>query len=251
MKPVTVLSRRSFASILAGAGASLSLPGRWAAAAAPDGAGAVNDMIAALQSSDALSFTVDMDFGAAAASQAAVKTPGKRARVVFQRPDTLFAVFGEGGGPDVQMLVQGGEATLFRLSLAAKTVLKLAPDNGAAFAVPGLFLPFMGLLSTDVEKDFFGGITSITPLAQGLPDQPEDTTLAAVMGGRFTGETWIAKSNGLPTRITGTWFGAKGDLAASAAVSFSGWSPEPPAAEAFAVKGLAEARAVDLGELGL
>lgn len=251
MKSAFSVNRRYVTSFLAGLSVGAVWPRQFTSAATPDGAGAVNDMVGALQASNALSFTVDMNPGAAATGQTAFKILGTRARVVFQRPNTLFAVFGEGGGPDVQMLVSGGEVTLFRPSLAAKTVLKLAPENGAAFAVPGLFLPFLGLLSADVEKEFFGGIISITPLAQGMPDQPEATTLAAIMGGRFTGEAWLAKSNGLPDRIIGTWFGARGDTAASAALTFSGWSPQPPVAEAFAVTGLAEAKQVEFRDLGL
>ena len=244
------LGRRAFGGLLAGLAATAISRAPQARAAAPDGAGAVKDMIAALSASRALSFTVESSFGASV-SHDKLRTLGTRASVVFQRPDSLFMVFGGGGQPDVQLLVSGGEATLFRLSLASKTVLKLVPENGPAFSVPGLFIPFLGLLSENAGPDFFGDITSITALAQGTPDQPETTTLAAVMGSRFTGEVWVDRSTGLPARTTGTWFGAKGDLAASAAVNFTGWSAEAPVAGAFAVKGLSEAKTVELDGLGL
>jgi hypothetical protein len=250
MKDGFRIGRRAFGGLLAGAAAAGLLRVPQLQAAAPDGAGAVTEMLAALQASKALSFTADSSFGASVAKDG-LKTLGSRASVVFQRPDSLFAVFGAGGEPDVQMLIANGEATLFRLSLASKTVLKLAPENGAAFMVPGLFIPFLGLLADDPEREFFGGITSVTPIAQGQPDQPETTTLAAVMGGRFTGEVWVDKSTSLPTRSTGTWFGAKGDVAASAAVNFSGWSTEAPVAGAFTVKGLDAAKSVELDGLGL
>lgn len=243
-------NRRAFAGMLTGAAAAVLVPVAGARAAAPDGAGAVADMAAALQAAQALSFTADSIFGASVARDK-LRTLGNRASVVFQRPDSLFAVFGGGGEDDVQMLVSGGEATLFRLSLGSKTVLKLVPENGAAFAVPGLFIPFLGLLADDPATAFFGGINQVTPIAQGLPDQPEQTVLDAVMGKAFTGETWIDKSTGLPVRINGTWFGGTGDVAASAAVTFTGWSSAAPVAGAFAVKGLAEAKSVELDALGL
>lgn len=244
------LGRRQFGGLLAAVAATAALGGHRASAAAPDGAGAIQDMVGALQAARALSCTTDATFGASVAKDK-LRTLGSRSSVVFQRPDSLFIVFGEGGQPDVQMLISGGEATLYRLSLAAKTVLRLAPENGAAFAVPGLFIPILGLLSENVDKDFFGGITSVTPIAQGAADQPEATTLAAVLGGGFSGEVWVAKSNGLPSRVTGTWFGAKGDVAASAVLNLSGWSSEAPVEGAFAVKGLSEAKSVDLDALGL
>jgi hypothetical protein len=242
--------RRAFTGMLMGAAAAAVLPAARARAAAPDGAGAVADMAAALQAAKALSFTADSNFGASVAKDK-LRTLGNRASVVFQRPDSLFAVFGGGGEQDVQMLISGGEATLFRLSLASKTVLKLVPENGAAFAVPGLFIPFLGLLGDDPATSFFGGINQVTPITQGLPDQPEQTVLAAVMGKAFTGEVWIDKSTSLPLRSNGTWFGAKGDVAASAAVSFSGWSSEAPIAGAFAIKGVDAAKSVELDGLGL
>ncbi len=244
------LGRRAFGGLLAGLALTAVSRVPEALAAAPDGAGAVEDMLSALTASRALSFTAESSFGASV-SKDRLRTLGNRASVVFQRPDSLFIVFGGGGQPDVQMLISGGEATLLRLSLASKTVLKLAPENGPAFAVPGLFIPFLGLLSETAGAEFFGDISSVTALAQGAPDQPETTTLAAVMASRFTGEVWVNKSTSLPVRTTGTWFGAKGDVAASAAVNFTGWSTEPPVAGAFAVKGLAEAKTVELDGLGL
>jgi len=63
------------------------------------------------------------------------------------------------------------------------------PENGAAFMVTGLFVPFLGLLAENPETSFFGGINSVTSIAQGAPDQPEQTTLTAVMGAAFTGES--------------------------------------------------------------
>lgn len=242
-----MISRRTFTGMLAGLSVPvLHAPMARAAAADAD----VKAMIAGLQEAKALSFTVQSRSGAAAAGST-LKTLGDRASVVFRRPDSLFAVFGEGGGPDVQLLISGGEATLFRLSLASRTVLKLAPENGAAFAVPGFFIPFLGLTSPDVETDFFGGITSVTPIAQGAAGQAETTTLAAVMGGRFTGEVWIAKDSGRPSQVTGTWFGGSGTVAASAALGFTGWSSAEPVEGAFAVKGLAEAKDVPVDALGL
>jgi hypothetical protein len=246
-----MFARRSFGKLVVGAAtAALLARTTQASAAAPDGAGAIEDMLAALQSARALSFTAESSFGASVAKDK-LKTLGPRANVVYQRPDSLFAVFGAGGEPDVQVLIAGGEATLFRLSLASKTVLKLAPENGAAFMVPGVFIPFLGLLASDPEAAFFGGVKSVTSVAEGAPDQPEKTTLASVMGASFTGEVWVNRSTGLPARTTGTWFGAKGDVAASAAVNFTEWSPEAPVAGAFAVKGLDAAKVVALDGLGL
>lgn len=249
MRERLVLNRRAMGGALASltASALLSLPSR---AAAAGGTGSVADMVSALQSAAALTFDVEASFGASAGSSG-LRTLGPRAHVVFERPDRLFAVFGGGGGEDVQLLIDGGEATLFRLPLASKTVLKLMPENGAAFAVPGLFLPFLGLLGGDVNQDFFGSIQSTTPIAQGAPDQPEQTTLTAVMGKRFTGEVWVDKSNGLPGRIIGTWFGAKADVAASAALNLTGWTTQVPAVSRFAVEGLADAKQVGIDELGL
>lgn len=250
MENSPMIHRRRFAGLLAGLAGAALLPGGRPRAAAPDGAGAVNGMVAALQAAKALSVTVDAVFGPSVA-KSKLKTLGNRASVVFERPDSLFIVFGEGGQPDVQLLIEGGEATLFRLSLAAKTTVKLVPENGAAFAVPGLFIPVLGLLSDDVNTDFFGGINSVTPIAQGAPDQPEATTLTAVLGNKFTGEVWVDRSSGLPSRVTGTWFSGQGDMAASAVINLTGWSPEAPVEGAFAVKGLAEAKSVDLDGLGL
>lgn len=250
MKQTMGIGRRAFGGLLAGGMATAVLAPGHSRAAAPDGAGAINDMMAALQAAKALSFTTDTAFGASVA-QDKLKTLGSRADVVFVRGDSLFAAFGGGGEPDVQLLVTGDEATLFRLSLASKTILKLAPEGGAAFMVPGVFIPFLGLLADDPGTAFFGGVNSITAIAQGLPDQAEQTSLAAVMGGGFTGEVWVDRSNGLPTRTNGTWFSAKGNVAASAAINFSGWSSQAPVASAFAVKGLAEAKSVELDALGL
>lgn len=246
------LNRRDVGKVLAGVGA-VALAGavRQAQAAAPDGAGSITNMVAALQASKSLSFRTTSSFGASVARDK-LKTLGARAAVVFQRPDTLFAVFGEGGQEDVQLMVSGGQATLYRLSLASKAVLKLAPENGAAFALPGLFIPFLGLLSSDVANDLFGGIQSVTPIGEGAANQPESTTLVAVMGGSFTGEVWTNVSDGLPARVNGTWFSAKGDTAASAAVTFSDWSSEPPTEGAFAGSGAGDqAKTVDLEALGL
>lgn len=242
--------RRRFGTLLAG-GAAVALgrvPPAWAAT--PDGAGAVPDMLAVLQAAKALSFTADLQFGAAVAKDG-LRTLGNRAGVVFERPDRLFAVFGAGGEPDVRLLISDGAATLFRLSMASKTVLKLAPENGAAFSVPGLFIPFLGLLADNPEAAFFGGVKSVTPVAEGSPGQSEQTTLSAVMGAGFTGELWVNRSTSLPERTTGTWFGTKGDMAASAAVTFSAWSSEAPVAGAFTVQGLDAARSVTLDGLGL
>jgi len=242
------LSRRGFGALAAAAGLAAALRPRAAAAAA--GTEAIDAMASALQAAQALSFTADMDFGSAAATPKRV-TLGTRASVVFARPDSLFAVFGGGGEPDVQLLIAGGKANIYRLSLAARTELALDPAAGAAFAVPGVFVPFLALLADDVKAALFGDIRSVTPIAQGAPDQPETTALTAVMGKSFTGEVWVDKATGFPARTTGTWFGAKQDVAASAAVNFAGWSTAAPDASAFAPKGLTEAKAVELEALGL
>lgn len=251
MKNSLAVDRRAFGGLLAGLGAAaLAGSGPAARAAAPDGAGAVTDMVAALQAARALSFTAQSSFGASVAADR-LRTLGTRASVVFKRSGGLFAAFGGGGEPDVRMLIAGDEVTLYSLSLAAKTVLKLAPENGWAFAVPGVFVPFLGLLGDDPGKDFFGGITTMTPIAQGEAGQAEQSTLVSVMGGSFTGEVWVDRSNGLPARTTGTWFAAKGGMAASAAVDFSGWTSEDPADGAFTVEGLDQAKPVGLDDLGL
>ncbi|MCA3560300.1 MAG: hypothetical protein IOC82_04640 [Aestuariivirga sp.] len=253
------IGRRKFGGLLAGAATAAFGGAGPARAAGPDAAGAINGMLDALQTAGALSFTAamsrdrcrrclaaDAKFGASVAKYG-LKTLGSRASVAFQRSGSLFAVFGAGGEPDVQLSIAGGEATLFRPSLAAKTVLKLAPEKGAAFMVPGLFIPFLGLLADDPAAALFGGVDSVTPIARF---QPEQTTIAAVMGGRFTGEVWVDASTGLPARILGTWFAA-GGVAASAAVFLSGWSREVPAAGAVAVKPLDGAKSVELEALGL
>lgn len=245
-----MLGRRAFGGWLASSLMASLMGSAKVSAATPDGSGAVADMVAALQAAKSLSFSTQTSFGASVAKDK-LSTLGERANVVFQRPDSLFAAFGGGGEPDVQMLISGGVATLFRLSLGAKATVKLAPERGAAFMVPGLFIPFLGLLADDPASAFFGGINSMTAIAQGLPDQPEQTSLAAVMGGRFTGEVWVDKGTGLPARTNGTWFNATGDVAASAAVNFSGWSSEAPIEGAFAVKGLADAKSVEVNDLGL
>jgi len=242
------IGRRGFGALAAGAGLAAML--RQPALAAAAGAEAIDAMAAALQGAKALSFTAEMDFGGAAAS-GKLRTLGTRASVVFARPDSLFAVFGGGAQADVQLLISGGKANIYRLSLTSRAELPLAPGNGAAFAVPGLFVPFLALLADDVKAALFGDIRSVTPIAQGAPDQPETTTLTAVMGSRFTGEAWVDKATGFPARTTGTWFGAKQDVAASAAVNFAGWSTAAPDAAAFAPKGLTEAKAVQLEALGL
>lgn len=244
------IGRRGFGlAVVSGISAAL-VGSKLPEAATPDGVGAVKDMIGALQSARALSFTADASFGASVAKDQ-LKTLGNRVSVVFQRPDSLFAVFGGGGEDDVQLLIAGGEATLFKLSLGSKSTLKLSLENGAAFSVPGFFIPFLGLLADDPQQAFFGGINSVTAIAQGLPDQPEQTSLDAVMGPLFSGEVWVDKTSGLPGRVNGTWFGARGDVAASAAVTFSGWSPSPPVDGAFVPKGLSEAKEVVLDALGL
>lgn len=245
------LDRRAFGGLLAGLGAAtLAGIAPAARAAAPDGSGAVTGMVAALQAARALSFTTQSSFGASVAADR-LRTLGTRASVVFKREGGLFVAFGGGGEPDVRMLIAGDEVTLYSLSLAAKTVLKLAPENGWAFAIPGVFIPFLGLLGDDAGKDFFGGITSVTPIAQGEAGQPEQSTLVSVMGGGFTGEVWVDRSTGLPARTTGTWFAATGGMAASAAVDFSGWTAEDPADGAFTIEGLAGAKSVGLDGLGL
>lgn len=246
------LSRRDFSRVFAGLGiANIAGCIRPATAAAPDGAGNIMNMIATLQASRSLSFRSDAQFGASVARDG-LKTLGARATVVLQRPDTIFAVFGEGGQEDVQLLISGGQATLFRLSLASKVLLKLVPDDGAAFAVPGLFIPFLGLLSGDVERNLFGGIKSMQQIAEGAAGQPEANTLVAVMGGRFTGEIWTNVSDGLPARISGTWFSGTGDTAASASVTLADWSFTPPVEAAFAANGLVDqAKIVDIEALGL
>jgi hypothetical protein len=209
------------------------------------------NMVAALQSSNALSFRASMSFGASVAAHK-LKTLGTRTIVAYQRADTIFAVFGGGGEPDVQLLVSNGQATLFRLSLASKAVLKLVPDNGAAFSVPGFFIPFLGLLSANPEKDLFGELKSVTPMAQGTESQSEPTALAAVVGRSFTGEIWTNVSNGLPAQLTGTWFHSKDNTAVSAAVSFADWSSNPQADAGVAANGQVErAMTVDVDALGL
>lgn len=250
MSKAARITRRALGSLSLSLMSTVAVGSGPVRAATPDGAGAVKDMLAVLQAANALSFTFEAIFGASVAKDK-LKTLGNRASVVFQRPDSLFAAFGSGGETDVQMVISGGEATLFRLSLATKTTLRLVPENGSAFMVPGLFLPFLGLVADDPQEAFFGGISSVTAIAQGLPDQPEQTSLAAVMGGRFTGEVWVDKSTGLPARTNGTWFGSKGDVAASAALTFSDWSSKAPDAGSFSVKGLADAKDVGLEELGL
>jgi hypothetical protein len=209
------------------------------------------NMLAALQASKALSFRAEMSFGASVARDD-LKILGTRAKVVFQRPDTLLAVFGESGEEDIQLLVSGGQATVFRLSLAARAVLPLVPANGAAFSVPGFFIPFLGLVSADAEKELFGEIKSLTPIAEDSGNQTEPTTLVAALGSSFTGEVWTNVSNGLPNRLSGTWLHSKNNTSASAVVSFSDWSSEPPVDGGLNAIGFADqAKIVDVEALGL
>ena len=73
--------------------------------------------------------------------------------------------------------------------------------------------------------------------------------LAAVMGGRLPARSGWTRATVNPR--LGTWFCAKGDVAASAVVNLSGWSPAAPVAGAFAVKGLDAAKQAEGVELDL
>ena len=245
-------NRRDLGHALLGLGTlSLGLGIHRVRAAAPDGAGSIMNMIATLQASKTLSFRAEMTFGPSVAKNH-LKTLGGRTAVVFQRPDTLFAAFGEGGEEDIQLLISGGQATLFRLSLAAKAVLPLVPANGAAFSVPGFFIPFLGLLSADAAKDLFGEIKSLTPISEGSENQTEPTTLVAALGSSFTGEVWTKVSDGLPNRLSGTWLHSDNHTSASAVVSFSDWSSEPPVEGGLNTnEQVDQATTVDVDALGL
>lgn len=238
-----MLNRRRFGGLLAGLAGAAATAGV-GRATAPDGAGAVAEMMAGLQGASAMGFAAEMSYGASVA-QAKLLTLGNAVLVKFSRGGKLLATSRAG---DTVLLVDGISATLFRPAAAAKTEMTLVSQDGSAFTVPGLFLPWLGLLSTNVDREFFGGISGVTPLAQGAPEQPEMTTLAAVMGSTFTGEVWVDRASGRPARVIGTWFGS--DVAASAAVNFSGWS-DTVDASAFDVKGLSEAKTVALEALGL
>lgn len=244
----TKLNRRRFGGLIAGLAGTAATSGA-ARATAPDGSGAIKDMMVALQSASAMVFMAETNYGASVA-KAKLLTLGSVTKVIFNRSGKLLATSGTRAVPDAVLLVDGGTATLFRPAVGARAVVSLAPQDGGAFAVTGMFLPWLGLLSADVGKDFFGGIASVTPLAEGAPDQPETTTLAAVMGSAFTGEVWVDRDNGRPARVIGTWFDSGGDRAASAAVNLSGWS-DVVETSAFEVKGLAEAKTVALDALGL
>lgn len=245
------LDRRDFGRVLVGLGSLVPSLGFCSArAAAPDGAGSIMNMVAALQESEFLSFSVESIFRASLARDN-LKTLGVSAKVVFQRADTVFAVFGQGAEDDIQLSISGGQATLYRRSLASKTVLNVVPENGAAFSLPGLFIPFLGVLSKTVARDLFGEIKLLMPIAQGATGQVEPTTLVEVLGSSFMGEVWTSVSSGLPSRMSGTWFNSKGD-AASASLSFADWSSEPPAEGSFPAIGQVEqAKSVGIEELGL
>ena len=99
MSTAVPLSRRALGKAMLGLAAASALRVPLASAAAPDGAGAVTDMVAALQAARALSFSAHATFGASVAT-AKLKPLGSRASVVFERPDSPVAVFGGGGEPD-------------------------------------------------------------------------------------------------------------------------------------------------------
>ena len=74
MSTAVPLSRRALGKAMLGLAAASALRVPLASAAAPDGAGAVTDMVAALQAARALSFTANSTFGASVAT-AKLKTP--------------------------------------------------------------------------------------------------------------------------------------------------------------------------------
>jgi hypothetical protein len=239
------LNRRSLALCLMG---GLAAPGLLQKAhAAADAAYTLENMVEALQGQSTLSFVADMEFGASAEASSRRRL-GSSVHVVFERGGRLLASY---GGPlDVQLLIASGEATLYRPSQGLKSLLKPV-SGGSAFAVPGLFLPFLGLLSSDVKTALFGDIQSVTPLQEGTSEQPETTNLVAVMAGLFTGEVWIRKGESIPTRLIGTFFDAPGGRGESAGLTFSGWSANPLAEGAFDLPGLDQAKDVQLSGMGL
>ena len=107
----------------------------------------------------------------------------------------------------------------------------------------------------DAEIVIVPSFTALPRLSKIISELPGITLGAQNMwhesSGAFTGEVWIDRSIGLPARTTGTWFGAAGGVAASAAVDFSGWSSEAPVAGAFAADGLDGAKSVEINGLGL
>ncbi len=242
---MTGVDRRRFATMMLALAASGGLANR--VNASGDASHTLDAMIAALQGQGTASFLADMEFGASA-GQSGLRTLGPSVRVVFERAGRLLARYGETG--DLYLLITFGEATLYRPSLGLKSVLKPVAGS-SAFAVPGLFLPYLALFGSDVKKALLGDIQSITPIAQGTAEQPETTDLMAVMSALFTGEFWIRKSDSIPARVTGTFFDGAGGVAGSASLVFSNWSAAPVTDEAFYVPGLVEAREADLPALGL
>lgn len=242
---MTGLTRRSLAVMLLGALMGASRSHRVSAAGDP--AHTLDAMLAALQGQGTISFSADMDFGASA-GKTGLRTLGSTVHVVFERAGRLLARYGASG--DVYLLSKFGEATVYRPAAGLKSVLKPV-KGGSAFAVPGLFLPYLGLLNADVRKSLFGDIRSITPLAQGTPEQPEETDLAAIMSALFTGEIWIRKSDSTPARVIGTFFDGAGGAAESASLTFSNWSAAAVSDDAFGVPDMAKAKDVPLHKLGL
>jgi hypothetical protein len=238
------LNRRSFAiSVLGGLSVAGGLQKSHAAA---DVSHPLEGMVAALQGQSTISFSADMEFGASAGSTGR-RSLGPSVHLVFERAGRLLASY---GGPlDLHLLIASGEAMLYRPSKGLKSVLKPV-TGGSAFAVPGLFLPYLGLFDTNLKKALFGEIQSVTPLAQGTPEQPEETDLMVVMSTLFTGEIWIRKSDSTPARLIGTFFDGAGGVAESASLTFSNWSSGPVASDTFDIPGLSKAKEVYLDKIG-
>lgn len=239
------LNRRSFATSVLGAMAVAG--GLQRSYAAVDASQRLEDMAAALQQQSTISFSVDMEFGASAGS-AGRSSLGPAVRLVFERARRLIASYG--GPMGLHLVIASGEAVLYRPSKGLKSVLKPV-IGGSAFAVPGLVLPYLGFLDTNVTKALFGEIQSVTSLAQGTPGQPEETDLIVVMSTLFTGEIWIRKSDSTPARLIGTLFDGAGGVAESASLTFSNWSSGPVARDSFDSAGLSKAKEVHLDQMGL
>ena len=217
------------------------------AATMPDAAALIAAMVAALQASSAWSFTAETILGETSGQEGLTPLPA-RASVSFLRGEGLLAVYGPGSA-DIHLLVREGEAVLFRPSLAVKAVLGKGSSPSAAFAFPGLFLPFMGFLGADVTAATLGKISSVTAIAEGQPDQPETTALAEVIADRFTGEIWVNLASRLPARIIGTYMPGDGGASVSAATSYSDWRAEALLILDFDATALDVFRTVSLPEL--
>ena len=80
----------------------------------------------------------------------------------------------------------------------------------------------------------------------------EPNTLATELGSSFAGEAWTNISIGSSKWLSGTWFHSKNNTSATAVVSFTDWSSEPPFDGSLSTKRLVDQeKIVNVEALGL